>query len=168
MKHLLALLMAGCLFTACKKDNVTATQNTQQRPGAASVTRLPFEGTFTTTAEILQPPPMLKQKITGAGYVMHLGESTFIAVATIAIQPPPPFAVTGTATFIAANGDEFYTRFTGTSIPGNAGTSTATLRHIVTGGNGRFRYASGDFTGVSVVNPAFPANSVTYDGWISY
>lgn len=164
MKYLLALLVAALLFTACKKDNISA-GNTQQAP---SVTRLPFEGIFTTTAEVLQPPPMLNQKITGTGYVTHLGESTFIALASIAIQPPPPFVVTGTATFIAANGDEFYTRFSGTSVPGVAGTSTATLRHTVTGGIGKFRNASGDFTGVSVVNPALPANSVTYNGWISY
>lgn len=69
----LALLpLVGLIsFMSCKKD--------------ASRT-IAFEATYTTTNEILDPPPMLKQRITGTGKSNKLDISKFVAVSTLNVQ----------------------------------------------------------------------------------
>jgi len=128
----------------------------------------PFKGEYTTTVQVLSGPPQLRQRITGNGHATHLGESSFVANNTIYITPPPPFQAAGTTVFVADNGDEFYTSFTGTSTPGPNGTSTVVVHHTITGGTGRFSDATGTFTGNTIANPALPTGTITYEGTISY
>jgi len=49
-----------------------------------------YEGTYTTTNELLNPAPMLKQRTTGTSPARPLDIARFVATATITITPPPP------------------------------------------------------------------------------
>ena len=129
---------------------------------------LPIKGTYTTTNEILAPAPMLRQRITGIGESSHLGEGTFVAIATLNLTTPPPFNLFGTCTFYAANGDTFFTEFTGTSTPVGNGVLSVVINHTIVGGTGRFENASGNIVGLTMANPAIPTGTTTYEGMISY
>ncbi len=155
MKQLSVLLFvfASMYFLSCEKETNKKT---------------PFKGTYETTSQILNGPPMLKQRITGTGHATHLGKSSFVAISTVNLTTPPPFNLGGTATFYAANGDEFYTTFTGTSTPIDGGRSNVVVNHTITGGTGRFDDASGSFVGTTIANPALPTGSINYEGYIRF
>ena len=92
----------------------------------------------------------------------------FVANATVNFSTLPPFAIAGTATFTAANGDKFYTQFRGTSTPTGNGTSRGDIYHTIIGGTGRFQNATGNLTGVALVNATNPTNTVSYEGTLNY
>ena len=95
----------------------------------------------------------MQQEISGVGQSSHLGRSTFVAYPTIYFTTPPPFRNEGTASFKAANGDEFFTFFTGTVTPNTDGTNTVVMEHEITGGTGRFEGATGGVTGFTIAVP---------------
>lgn len=169
-QFLLAVVMSGIFFSSCQKEinspnnDIALSVNSSGRHNEG----VPFKGEYETTSQLLQPPPILRQRITGIGEATHLGESTQVAFVTVNLTTPPPFHLSGTATFTAANGDEFYTEFTGTNTPNGDGTATGIINHTITGGTGRFENATGNFTGTVLVNPANSTNHVTYLGSISY
>lgn len=156
-------------FTACTKSisnedgqlmiSSSSTKNNKQ---------VSIKGTYTTSAKILAGPPIMQQEITGHGESSHLGRSMFIAYPTIYFTTPPPFKNSGTTMFKAANGDEFYTSFTGTVTPNPDGTNTVVMDHIITGGTGRFKQASGNLTGYTIGIPGHAEGTVSYEGTISY
>jgi hypothetical protein len=85
------------------------------------------------------------------------------------------FSIAGTATFVAANGDELFTAFTGPGQNTSATTSEVTAHLIITGGTGRFDDAEGTLTVTvttqitSVVGTTVTANQTnTSKGTISY
>lgn len=171
------LLLFSGVFVAfvllsCQKELSTKQDPSPEITTASSNGKVgkavPFKGEYTTTVQVLSGPPQLRQRITGLGHATHLGESSFVANNTIYITLPPPFQAAGTTVFVADNGDEFYTSFTGTSTPGPNGTSIVVVHHTITGGTGRFADATGTFTGNTVANPALPTGNITYDGTISY
>jgi hypothetical protein len=134
----------------------------------AKFQNVPFKGTHTTVTERLSGPPMLQLRITGTGHATHLGQGTFVALSTLNLTTPPPFTLGGTATFNAANGDSFYTSFSGTATPREDGTMSVVMTHEVTGGTGRFKDASGIFTGETIGSLTNPEGIITYDGYINY
>ena len=129
---------------------------------------VPIKGAYVTTNERLSPPPMVLQRITGIGQASHLGEGKFIAMSTLNLTTPPPFNFSGTCTFFAANGDEFYTSFVGTSMPQPDGTLVVNMTHQIKGGSGRFAEATGTLAGHSHVDPTAPSAISTYEGTITY
>ena len=173
MKQLkfLAAIITACLLFSCQKDVLQDEELSNNLAMAANSNQekeLPFKGTYITASEVLQPPPFLQTRITGAGNASHLGSSSFVAVSTLNFTTPPPFQLGGTATFTAANGDEIYTSFTGTATPNQDGTLNVSMLHIITGGTGRFQHASGSFSGYSVATPGHSEGSITHEGIISY
>lgn len=126
-----------------------------------------FEASYTTTKEVLDPAPMLKQRITGIGKSTELGISKFVAVSTQNTGTPPPFKLSGTSTFYADNGDVFYTTFAGTSTPGTDGTMTVEMTSTITGGTGKFEHASGTVAGKTIVDPKKPTASINCKGNIT-
>ena len=173
MKQLkfLAVIMTACLLFSCQKDVIQDEELSNNLAMAANSNQqkeLPFKGTYITSSEILQPPPFLQTRITGAGNASHLGNSSFVAVSSLNFTTPPPFQLGGTATFTAANGDEIYTSFTGTATPNQDGSLNVSMVHIITGGNGRFQHASGNFSGFSVATPGHSEGSIAHEGIISY
>jgi hypothetical protein len=151
---LLSILTSASLLFACKEEQM------QQS--------VPFEGTYTTTHEILNPAPTLKQRIKGISQAKPLDISQFVALATVAVSPTPPFKVNGEGTFSADNGNMFTTTFTGTSIPNADGTSTVEMKHTITGGTGKFAKSKGTFVGNAVANLSKLTGEITYKGTVSY
>jgi hypothetical protein len=152
--------------TASVQENGTVAAT----PKMNAVTKtVPFKGTYITSNETLIGPPMQLTRITGIGQSTHLGEGKFVALSTLNLTTLPPFHLEGTAVFYAANGDVFYTTFTGTATPNPDGTRTFVMIQNITGGTGRFEHASGSFTGNGIANPTDPpSGSISYEGSISY
>jgi hypothetical protein len=175
MKQLLSLsvVIASCLLLSCQKDvmqtdNESNNENFALTAKANNVKGRPFKGSYTTSSEILQPPPNLHTRIVGTGHATLLGNGTFVAVSALVFTAQPPFDLSGTATFTAANGDEFYTSFTGTATPNNDGSLTIFNNHTITGGTGRFQNATGHFTGYTIAIPGHAEASIDYEGAISF
>lgn len=165
---MLLFTAASMFFISCQKENLSIGRENED-PGINSVNNensVPFRGDYVTTHELLQGPAV--QRISGTGHATHLGASTFVANATVNFNTPPPFAISGTAVFTAANGDQFFTSFTGLSIPTGNGNSRGIINHTITGGTGRFEDASGSFTGLATVTQGSPTNTVTINGSIEY
>jgi hypothetical protein len=137
-------------------------------PAGKQATSVPIKGEYTTSAQILSGPPLVRQRITGQGHLSHLGKSSFVALATLNLTTPPPFSLEGTAVFTAANGDEFYTTFSGTATPNGAGANTVEMVHTISGGTGRFSGATGSFTGYTVAVPGHTQGTITSEGFINY
>ena len=171
MKQRFLVLLVACSVGvfSCQKETLSAGEEmaaSMKSNKGSHENAVPFTGDYVTTAQFLQGPAV--QIITGIGQASHLGQSTFIANATVNFSTPPPFAIAGTAVFTAANGDQFYTRFTGTNTPTGNGTSRGIINHTIVGGTGRFETATGSLTGIAVVNAANPTNTVSYTGTLDY
>ena len=105
------------------------------------------------------------------GTSSHLGRTVLI---TRHCAPEgPQFA--GTATLVAANGDEVYVEYHGTNEPPDPGTSilVSTAGFVIVGGSGRFQGAEGGGKLIAYVLseglavPEWPATWV-WDGTIGY
>ena len=161
--YFLALAFAGFLFTSCQKEALL----TEDHLSSSSANRnneqndVPFKGNYVTVHTLLQGPSV--QRVNGTGEATHLGENSFVANANINFSTAPPFAMSGTATFTAANGDQFYTRFTGSITPPNG-----VINHVITGGTGRFDDATGAFTAFSSPTSIPLTNNVIMEGTINY
>jgi hypothetical protein len=97
------------------------------------------------------------------GKATHLGLFTVTADWTVTTAG----AIETSSTWTAANGDEFFTRFTrhGDFVPP---TATFAETHTINGGTGRFANASGTFTVVQTRGLSMPYNnSATIDGTIN-
>jgi hypothetical protein len=151
---LLSLLVTMAMHCACQKEEVPQT--------------VPFEGTFTTTNEVLNPAPALKQRITGISQVKSLNINKFVAVSTVTVAPPPPFKLSGECTFYAEDGDTFSTTFTGTNTPNAEGMFIVEMTHTVVGGTGKFAKASGTFVGNAFADPRTLKGSIVHKGTITY
>jgi|SRR5690242_18462122 hypothetical protein len=139
---------------------------------AAPGTDRPLQGS--TTAIAVVDTAAGTGTVTGSGQLSHLGATTSHTDLVGFTQTGSTFTATGTATFVAANGDEFFTTVT---VTGNT-TSTgvvSTAVDTITGGTGRFTDASGTFT---VTGPGTTVSTVgsvstvvlsnTIQGHISY
>lgn len=149
------LLICSLAFMSfsCKKDKTTT---------------VAFEATYTTSNELIDPPPMLKQRITGIGKSNELSISKFVAISTQNTGTPPPFKLSGTCTYYADNGDVFYTTFAGAATPNGDGTITVEMTHTITGGTGMFKHSSGTINGKTIVDPKMPTASIFCKGTINY
>lgn len=166
-------IVASFLLLSCQKDIIQKEKEPDNNNivSAAKVHMAkdrPFKGSYTTASEILQPAPILKTRITGTGQVSQLGYSTFVALSTLEFTSQPPFQLYGTATFTAANGDAFYTSFTGTSTPTGQGTLDIVMNHTITGGTGRFQNATGSFVGYTTAFPGHSEGYIEHEGTIRY
>lgn len=146
-------LLAAVLFISCTKDKTTTVE---------------FKGNYTTTREELEPPPLQKQRGTGTGSSTGVNVTRFETVSIANFGTPPPFALSGSATFYAEGGDVFYTSFEGTLTPGAGGMMTLEVTHHISGGTGKFKQAAGVFTGKALASATIPTNTITFDGSITY
>jgi hypothetical protein len=171
-QFLLLLIASGVILVSCQKEGVSREDSIASKasPNANNTeNNVPFAGDYVTTAQFPGGTP-LHQIITGHGQATHIGKSMFVAEARLTPTGPPPTPVpfTGTATFTAANGDQFFTQFTGLSTPTGPGTSRGDISHTIIGGTGRFENATGTLVGIALVTVGNPTNTVSYEGWINY
>jgi hypothetical protein len=127
-----------------------------------------FKATYSASREIIDPAPMLKQRITGIGVSSALNISKYVAITTQNGSMPPPFTVSGTATFYADNGEMFYTTFEGASTPQADGTLSIEMTHTIKGGTGTLEHATGSFTGKTNPDPKKSSATITFEGKITY
>jgi hypothetical protein len=85
----------------------------------------------------------------------------------------PQFSWTGTATYVAANGDKLFTTISGAGTLGPPAQSTAV--DTITGGTGRFADASGTITNTAISTSISIVGSIetvtstqTWQGMLSY
>lgn len=114
----------------------------------AAQNQVPFKGTFRgQDAHDTLPPEAttLVIRTTATGTGAHLGQFSLSREVTASLVN---FIATGSAQWIAANGDIIYTTVAGqaelSEIP--AGFLKVTEIHTITGGTGRFTGAQGSFT----------------------
>ena len=152
-KAFLLIAALGLISASCKKDTPTT---------------VAFTGTYTTSNEVIDPPPVLKQKVTGIGFSNELNITKFVAITTQNRDTPPPFKLSGKCTWYAENGDVFYSDFAGTATPGSDGTITVEMTHTIAGGTGKFTHASGTITGKTIADPKKPTASIDTKGTITF
>jgi hypothetical protein len=129
---------------------------------AAAQTQIPFKGTF-QGSDTASPGPspttgFLRTIATGTGAL--LGQFSFTQELTLNFVN---FTDTGSAQWIAANGDIIETTVVGSAAPGDV-VFTITEIHTITGGTGRFSGAQGSFTvhRTHVVAPSADGTHVTF------
>jgi hypothetical protein len=106
---------------------------------AAAQQQVPFKGTFQGNDNVTPPTTIAT---TGKGMGTHLGQFSFTQEVTVNVAN---FTDTGSAHWIAANGDSIYTTVVGSAVPGPV-VFKITEIHTITGGTGRFTGAQGSFT----------------------
>ncbi len=116
---------------------------------AAAQQQVPFKGTFQGNDTVT--PPTLTQSITGIGTLVGQFSSTTVLTLTAS-------GGTGSAHWIAANGDSIDTTVVGSPVPVSMAPcqvvgaqpedsyAKVTEIHTITGGTGRFTGAQGSFT----------------------
>lgn len=172
----LLALVSSFYFISCQKEVITSSEDhnllattTKGNQGSKmNEAGVPFKGSYTTSFVIVQGAPNIIQNVSGTGIASHLGASTFEATAHVTVTRNPPFAVTGTRTITAANGDQLFTTFTGTSTPVVKGMNGADLHETIIGGTGRFSDATGSFTTTARNNFITSTFTADFDGVIKY
>jgi hypothetical protein len=78
-----------------------------------------------------------------------------------------PKSAAGTVIFVAANGDQLFADNSGTVTPtGNPNENRVDMTYVVTGGTGRFEGASGQFSGIRLVNTVTGLSTASFSGEI--
>jgi hypothetical protein len=105
----------------------------------------PVQGTRTTTTTL--DPNTGAATSTSVGDLAHVGAFTGLANEQFSVPTPQgTFTFTGTATLVAANGDELFASFAGSGAATSATTRTSSNTYTILGGTGRFADASGTLT----------------------
>lgn len=130
----------------------------------------PFHGAYSVSSTTITQGPPTQLLVAGTGTSTHLGWSRVVANTTI-LTTTTPAEYVGDITFTAANGDQFFATFTGTSINNGDGTVTLVRTYDITGGTGRFGNADGELFGYSYDIPEneLPnVGTIIFEGEISY
>ena len=142
-------------------------------PVALAATTTPFRSAITAQASFAETPVpgVLKVTTSGVGHASHLGKVTLTTTETLDFVTSPEGLVVrdGRMVMVAANGDELHWDYEGTgSLPDDEGASTLTGTFVITGGTGRFEYATGSGTFEGTGNAVTGVAIVFYRGTIAY
>jgi hypothetical protein len=114
--------------------------------------QVPFKGTLQTTAIVELFPGGFNAEIEGGGQATHLGRYTWESAHTV-LFTTPFFTVTGgDLTLTAANGDQLFGTYSGTSQFIGLNLLSFTLNITIDDGTGRFEGATGTIIATGVVN----------------
>lgn len=161
------LVIAVPLVLAAACDTSTAPSILPERQAAAA-TMLPIQQSSTGSMQIIgwcdQAAGIVLVAVPGSGTATHVG--AFEVEQSNCANPATGMFTNGTATVVAANGDEIDMTYTGHTVTAS-GLPVYELAYVVTGGTGRFVNAEGELT-VSVVYTS-PTTWVSRgSGWITY
>lgn len=124
---------------------------------AVAQSGIPFRATLREQVVAhLCPFPVLCFSISGDGQATQLGntsEASSASINLLTIMATGCAPESRTATLTAANGDELYASFAGTTC-GNAQSGSSTYAFVVTGGTGRFTAAGGGGTSTATYSSA--------------
>jgi hypothetical protein len=182
MKYLLLLaLSTAVLFTSCKKEDscVKPISNAAATGSVAKKAGVPFTGSMTYQFVGENVPCDCGSyfpvgNLSGTGILTHLGNSTS------KIKPCAAPLMNGDVrigdiigvecgSFIAANGDEVYCYTYPYNLYYTATAAVGTIKCDFVGGTGKFKDATGSFTGtITVPYGQGIANFTNIDGLISY
>lgn len=117
---------------------------------------VPIKGTIQAVEESVAvfppevPVPTLFVEASGSGRASHLGRFSVTYELEVNLDT---FVGTGTAHYLAANGDSLFTDVDGEgTVPTEDGFSLILETQVITGGTGRFAGASGQFTVLRLIN----------------
>jgi len=136
---------------------------------AAAQQEVPFRGAYTLDFTVTETDILgvFRIEYAGTGHASHLGRSITAAESLLDTRVVP-FTTTGTETFTAANGDEVFTSFDGTSSPPDPnGIAYFAGSFVITGGTGRFLGATGGGEAEGTVNVVTVTSEQTFSGTIS-
>jgi len=142
-----AVLIVLPLLAACSEDTPTAPEASALALSAASANAArPMDGRCETVLTPLptagDPPNMVRLHIEYVCELTHLGRATAAAEQVVIFTGPTTAIASNTATYTAANGDQLFAAWTGTSTTiGPDITFSGTETYA--GGTGRFADASG-------------------------
>jgi hypothetical protein len=112
--------------------------------GAATQVTRPLSGRCTTVVTRLVPPPIEVQRIEYTCQLSHLGLTHAVVIQTVNVTTG---AMSSSGVFVAANGDELSSDFTGTGVLSFTDPTDATVTfegiEEFSAGTGRFAEASG-------------------------
>jgi hypothetical protein len=133
---------------------------------AAAPKQIPFKGTIQAhETDTPQGGGTVSASGSGTGIGILLGEFSFTYELTITLANG---TATGSAHFVAANGDSIDTTIAGSSEPtGTPGVLSITEIETITGGTGRFAGAQGSFTVERLVSAATGSTSGSFHGTIA-
>jgi hypothetical protein len=107
-------------------------------------------------------PPIMTSTASGSGVANHLGRYTLSWEVEVNLET---ITGTGTAHFVAANGDSLYAVGTGQATPTHEpDVFNVVENYTITGGTGRFAGASGNITTDRIVDLATGITSGTISG----
>jgi hypothetical protein len=133
---------------------------------AAAKQQVPIKGTIQgNDADTVISETIILVTSTGTGIGSHLGQFSFTLENTVDLSQGTS---TGTAQFIAANGDVIYATSVGFGVPtDNPDIISITETYTITGGTGRFEGAQGSFSMERVGNGVTFTTSGSFDGTIT-
>jgi hypothetical protein len=128
---------------------------------AASAVPIKLTGT-----SVVNGDPFAGASFTTTGTGTHLGAFTGTGTVLFTFQPSGLVLGEGTVTFVAANGDQLETEFSGFLDPA---TGAATVTFVILGGTGRFADAEGQFIAdVATIPGPQPTFTFNADGTITF
>ena len=130
----------------------------------AAVRELPFKGSLRAVETNEVNFPTLSVNASGSGEATQLGRYTVSYQVEVNILT---LAGTGSAQFVAANGDSLFAESSGQATEtATPGVVTIVENHTITGGTGRFAGASGSYTVERVLDQTTGITSGTIRGTI--
>jgi hypothetical protein len=130
--------------------------------------QVPFKGTFAgPLVSVLTPPCTLSATIGGGGQATHLGNYTWASTHTVNLCTTPFTVSGGSVTLTAANGDQLYGDYAGTSHFVDATILAFEITITITDGTGRFANASGSIEVTGLVDTVADVSTATMEGSIS-
>ena len=142
-----AALLAGCADAPPTEPSSTAPAGASRL--ASAVHERPFGGRCETTITLLPPLPgdpgnLQRMHIDYVCRLRHLGRTTASAEQVVTATGPTTQVASNTTVYTAANGDQLFATWTGTSTLDPATLTVAfSGPETYTGGTGRFADASG-------------------------
>jgi hypothetical protein len=136
---------------------------------AAAGKQVPFKGVFAgeRTERIPLGPTTVRDRWDTAGTATHLGRFELV-VSVVVDFGSLPVTGTGTATFVAANGDMVFAEITGHSEPVEPGVTVLIIESgVITGGTGRFAGATGSYTSERLTSLITNETVGSFEGTIS-
>jgi len=130
--------------------------------------RVPFKGSFAgerTERTVLSPTTVLDRWYM-EGTATQLGKFEVVVWAEVDFSSVPVTGV-GTATLVAANGDEVYADVSGYSEFVEPGVVRIIENAVITGGTGRFAGATGSYTSERLTSLITNETAGSFEGTIS-